>query len=345
MRNIHLLGVMLLGLFFMGGAWGDNSTTSVPLTIVPVGAHNYKVGITVAVAGGPPTQVTFDTGGVGLHIFASQVGNQNIKYTSQRLESVFGSAKNGFTLEGVIAYAPVTIGSVTTQPIPIMVIQNVICHDGSHACGFNLKNGAPPMFGQFYGELGAGMMPEAGDSASGIHLYSPLRDLPGNYGSGFIIKNLHPGGIGTLILGLTAENSTGFNKVALKKYGNRPGTAQTLYNDKSLMVNYTIGEMTQTWRTAFDTGGNANVNLYTGPIPGIPLNKAQRVKRGVNFEASLPGAFVWQFFTGQQEGENAVQVHPLLGNRPPYVNSGLLFFFNYNVLYDFNNGELGFQQQ
>lgn len=324
-------------------AWADDmSTTTVPLNVVPIQGNDYKVGITVSVAGGPPSQVTFDTGGVGLHIFASQVGKQNIRYTDQHIKSSFGSKAHGFSLEGVIAYAPVTIGNVTTKPIPILVIQNVECNDGSNHCGFDMSSGAPPMFGKFYGELGAGMMPETHKETK-IRLFSPLRDLPGNYASGFIIKNLQLGGQGDLILGLTPQNESGFNKAALKKFTTR-ANGQPIFDDKSLMVNYTIGNWQHTWRTAFDTGGDANVNLFTGKIPGIPLKK-KHVRPGLNFQASIPQVFDWQFTTGNQQGVNAVKMLPLMPGRSGYVNTGLLFFLNYNVLYDFNNGVLGFQPQ
>lgn len=321
----------------------DSSTATVPLQIVPVG-KNYKVGITVSVAGGPPTLLTFDTGGVGLHIFASQVGNQNIRYTGQKIESSFGSAQTGFSFQGEIAYAPVTIGGITTQPIPILVIQNVHCRSGN-SCGFDMSGNAPPMFGSFYGELGAGMRLEAHGKTK---LYTPFRALPGNYGSGFIIENLNPNsGTGQLVLGLTPQNSAGFNKVQLPQEGVMPnGSAQAVYNDKGLMVNYSVGNVSQTWRTAFDTGGDANVNLFTGKLAGVPsARRNHMVRPGTPFEASLNNAFDWQFTTGREEGVNAVKMLPTIDNRPPYVNTGLLFFFNYNVMYDFNSGMLGFQQQ
>jgi hypothetical protein len=324
-------------------ALNNNATTTVPLHMVPVGGDDYKLGVTVSVAGGPPSQLTFDTGGVGLHIFASQVGNQNIRYTQQHIRSSFGGDANGFTFDGVIAYAPVTIGGVTTKPIPILVIQNVQCHGGGTSCGFNMSGGAPPMYGAFYGEFGAGMMPEI-EPNSKIRLFSPLRDLPGNYSSGFIIEHLHPDVDGQLIIGLTPDNTNGFNRAPLKKFANRPD-GQPVFDDKSLMVNYAVGNFQHTWRTAFDTGGNANVNIFGGHVPGIPVHPRNRqVIPGLNFAATLSNVFNWQFTTGNQEGVNVVKVLPRLGGRAPYVNTGLLFFFNYDVMYDFS-GTLGFRPQ
>lgn len=323
--------------------FADTGTPIVPLNVVPIGKNNFKVGITVSVAGGPPSQLTFDTGGSGLHIFASQVGKQNIRYTGQKVDSSFGGSVSGFTFHGEIAYAPVSIGGMTTKPIPILVIQSVQCH-GNGQCPFNTTSGGPPMMGNFYGELGAGMELE-NFQGSAIKLNTPFRELPGNYGSGFIIQNLSPyGGSGQLVLGLTPDNTTGYKTVQLSKTGElQDNSGRYVYNDKGVVVQYTIGQVSQAWRTAFDTGGNANINLFLGQIPGVPV-LGRRVGPGLPFEAVLNNAFDWRFFTGRQEGVNAVSMLPLIGRKGPYVNTGLLFFFNYNVMYNFKDGLLGFMQ-
>jgi hypothetical protein len=326
-------------------AWADNndstdtSSTTVPLQVVPMGGNDYKVGISVSVAGGPPSQVTFDTGGVGLHIFASQVGNQNITYTKRHIRSSFGSAAGGFIFEGVVAYAPVTIGGVTTQPIPVLVIQNVTCY-GQGKCNFDTSGDQPPMFGQFYGELGAGMGTEKEGKTI---LTSPLRALPGNYGSGFIIENLSAGGEGQLVIGLNSQNTAGYNMVQLPQEGNLPdGTPY--YDDKSLMVQYNLGNFSKAMRTAFDTGGNANVNFFTDDTSQIRIRRGH-VARGQNFSASYNNAFNWQFTTGNKEGVNLVRMMPASEQKGEYVNTGLLFFFSNNVLYNFQQGMLGFAPQ
>src|SRR5690349_18360657 len=105
---------------------------SVPLSVIDVGHQDYKVGIKVSVAGGPPSMVTFDTGGTGLHIFASQIGNTNITYTNQHIKSAFMS---GLVYEGVIALAPVSFGKVSTAPIPVLVIQKAYCQKNKPNCG------------------------------------------------------------------------------------------------------------------------------------------------------------------------------------------------------------------
>ncbi len=70
----------------------------------------------------------------------------------------------------------------------------------------------------------------------------------------------------------------------------------------------------------------------------------RRVQPGLSFQAVLNNAFDWQFVTGRQEGTNAVSMLPQIGQKGPYVNTGLLFFFRYNMMYDLKNGRLGFMQ-
>lgn len=343
MKKLYQAAVFTLFAFITLPVFADDSqaTTSVPLQVIPNGTNNYKVGISVSVAGGPPSLVTFDTGGVGLHIFASQVGNQNIRYTNKHINSSFGDSAHGFSFEGVIAYAPVTIGGVTTKQIPILVIQNVKCR-GSGACNFNMNSSAPPMFGQFYGEMGVGMLSE---SEPGVKLTSPLSQLPGNYGTGFIIQNLNPqSGSGELVLGLTQQNTSGFNMVNLPQ-AVTIADGQTLYNDKSLQVQYQIGNVSQTMRTAFDTGGNYQINLYSAPMPGLDVTRKKIVRPGLNFDASLANAFDWNFTITNRRGDGIVALIPPSKGKCNYVNTGIGFFFTHNVIYDYQNGRLGFESQ
>lgn len=321
----------------------QNSTISVPLQVIPVSKNNYKVGITISVAGGPPTQLTFDTGGSGLHIFKSQVGSTNITYTNQHIKSAFAS---GLVYEGTIAMAPVTIGSVTTAPIPVLVIEKAYCLQDKPNCGAGSDpNNPSPIMGQFYGELGASMLPETHGNNPAQTLYTPFRALPDNYGTGYIIQNLSPNGTGSLILGLTPQNSAGFNQVQLPKSNLQYPDGTTAYNDKGLNVNYTIDNMNQVMRTAFDTGGDIVVNFFTGGTLGYPARQ-NHITPNNNFNAYLANGFNWQFTTSNHPGRNFIKIEPQLkGKGGPYVNTGISFFFDYDVMYNFKDGKLGFMPQ
>ncbi|MDF2529792.1 MAG: hypothetical protein K0Q57_672 [Gammaproteobacteria bacterium] len=336
MKNILCPIALALALTFTAPAFADDApaTATVPLQVIPVPGKNYKVGITVSVAGGPPTLLTFDTGGEGLHIFASQVGNMNLQYTNRHAKSAYTS---GLVYEGTIAYAPVTIGGITTQPIPVLVIQKVYCMANKPGCDApSDPNNPSPILGQFYGELGAGMAIEPSTK-----LYTPFRALPGNLGTGYIVQGLSTSG-GNLILGLTPQNSAGFNTVQLSQTGTYPD-GKPVFDDKGLMVNYTIGNNNESIRTAFDTGGDAVVNVWTGNASAYQT-KGKMLRARQQFTANLPGAFNWSFTSGKQHGVNAVTIGPTKGTKGEEVNTGITFFFDYDVMYNFQDGQLGFKQ-
>lgn len=314
-------------------------SASVPLSVIKVAPQSYKVGIHVSVAGGPPTLVTFDTGGTGLHIFASQVGNTNITYTNEHIKSAFLS---GLVYEGVIAYAPVAFGKVVSNLVPILVIQKAYCQASKPNCGAgNNPSNPTPVMGHFYGELGAGMIPEQHNNDPQKTLYTPFRALPGNYGTGFIIENLSPGQRGRLVLGLNPSNTAGFSNVQLNKLGTY-SDGSNYYNDKALMVQYNINGIADILRTAFDTGGGPVVTFFTGNREGFS-KRGRLIAPNQSFSASLPGGFNWQFTTGRQAGFNKVKTAPVVPAKGPFVNTGISFYFQYDVIYDFKDGVMGFK--
>jgi hypothetical protein len=325
---------LLLALGFSAIALADNETTTVPLQMI---AENvgYQPGVTISVAGGPPSTVIFDTGSTGLYIFASQVGNLNLRETHHPVTYGYG---DGERYEGELVYAPVTIGGVTTQPIPIVVVKRAYCSNIKPDCP--VKNDDPnnPVahFG-IYGTMGVGMTMIPKDK-----VYSPLRALPGNYGNGFIIQGLSEQG-GSLVLGLTPNNTAGFSQVQLPQKGTYPD-GSPMYDDKSLMVQYTIAGRTKELPTAFDTGGNEPPHFFSDNSLGFPeAKKAKIVPAGKNFEAILENGFDWSFVTTKQVGPHQVKFKPKPANAEPWFNTGVGFFYQFDVLYDYANGKLGFQ--
>jgi len=320
-------------------AIADNASMVLPVDIVSTKPGSYQPAVSISVAGGPQTSVLFDTGSVGLHIFASQVGNMNLTYTKHHVTNGYGDGKQ---YEGIVAYAPVTINGVSTKPIPIVVIQKAYCAQNKPNCpvaGDDPNN--PVAHGGMYGVMGVEMVPGIDKKAPKQTLYSPLIALPGNYGNGFIVQGWNEDS-GSLIIGLTPENTAGFNKVQLPQAGQYPD-GRPYYNDKGLMVEYSIGNNTRKLRTAFDTGGNALVHFFSDGSLGFPRHK-NIIRPGESFEAVLPNGFDWQFMTGKELGVNQVGYKPQLGGRPPYINTGITFFFDYDVMFDYYNGMLGFKQ-
>ena len=319
-------------------AQGDESE-KIPLSVIDIGQKDYKVGIKISVAGGPSSLVTLDTGRAGLHILASQLGNSDITYTKKHIKSAYS---NGLVYEGVIALAPVSFGKISTPPIPILVIQKAYCQQSKPDCGAGQDTNNPPLImGHFYGELGMGMIPEQHGKDPQKTLFAPFRALPGNYASGFIIENLNLNGHGRLKLGLNTTNTAGFNTVQLKAVGTYPDGI-SYYNDKSLMVEYSINGFGEALPTVFDTEGGSAITFFTGNEEGYRLNN-DFVESEQNFNASLENVFDWQFTTGFEPGVNKLRVATVPPSKDIFVNTGISFFLNYDLSYDFKEGMLGFR--
>jgi hypothetical protein len=314
----------------------DQSSVIVPMKIASEGPRDFMPSVNISVAGGPSTSVLFDTGSVGLHIFADKVGSQNIRYTNTHVSNQYG---DGVVYEGVIAFAPVCINGIATAPIPIVVVQKAYCSASKPRCLVVRGDpNEPAPHDGFYGVMGVAMRPKINVQFPDQSLYSPLRALPDNYASGFIIQNWSKQG-GQIVIGLNPSNRAGFNYIQLPKVGVYPD-GQAYYKDRGLSVQYTIGGIRQNFDTIFDTGGNAQVHFFA-KNPGFPA-RGKIVKPGTAFSASLPNVFNWNLTTGNIAGVNTVSFKPNAGSRG-VLNTGITFFFDYDVLYDYQNGRLGFR--
>lgn len=338
-KTILYAALMMTGLVSVAPAFADTASMTVPMTMVSAADGDFEPTMSISVAGGSPSSVLFDTGSVGLHILASQVGNQNLTYTNHHVTNGYG---DGEMFEGVIAFAPVTINGISTKPIAIVVIQKAYCAKNKPNCPVaNDDPNNPVAHNGIYGIMGVGMVPSVDKKAPKQTLFSPLRALPGNYGNGYILQSWNQNS-GNFIIGLTPDNTAGFNTVQLPQVG-LYSDATPYYDDKSVKVQYTIGNKTRKLRTAFDTGGNGEIHFFGKGSLGFPRHK-NIVTPGSSFEAVLPNGFDWSFITGKQLGENQVGFKPPLGKKGVYLNTGITFFFNYDVMYDFANGRLGFKQ-
>jgi hypothetical protein len=327
---------LLLALSLCGVAFADAQTTTVPIQMINEG-NGYQPAVNISVAGGPPTQIMFDTGSTGLYIFASQVGTQNLKETQHPVTYGYG---DGVKYDGTLVYAPVTIGGVTTKPIPIVVIHRVYCSDQKPNCPVAQDDPNNPVaHNGFYGTMGVGMTMIPKDK-----VYSPMRALPGNYGSGFVIQGLSEQG-GNLIIGLTPDNTAGFNKVQLDQKGTYPD-GSPMYNDKGLKVRYTINGRSRVLTTAFDTGGNEAPHFFSDGSMGFQMTRSKIVPPGSQFEAKREGAFDWQLTTAREFGPEQVKFKPKpAGAAAPWFNTGVGFFYDFDVMYDYQQGQLGFKAQ
>lgn len=349
----------LLQLLFPVCVFANLNSVTVPLQTIAIDSvGDNKVGIMVSVAGGPPSLLTFDTGGAGLHIMQSQVPSVSPSSTSQYVSGEFG---NGMIFSGYLATVPITIEqqddetAITTAPITVMIVQKITCVNGEN-CGAPASGS--PMYGKFWGEFGAGMTPEVlkvqNQTNTIVNLCSPMRYLPGNLSSGFIVQNLTPsddvnGGQGELVIGLSEGIDTGYTAIQLPLRSDQtcPGLTSKIYNDRGVNVEYQIGNYPpEALSTLFDTGGSSAISYVSGNTEGFPIQGGGQfgmLQAGLPFSAGFKNAFQWEFTSGSQYNSNVVIIKdtsPYNAEQGKYVNLGISFFFNYNVIFDFSAGKL-----
>jgi hypothetical protein len=146
----------------------------VPIEVVTDDAGVTSMFVTVQLGTAPPFRALLDTGSAGLRVVAAAIADGGLSATSDAgLAVQFGDSRLHADVEGVVAYATFTIDRLTTPtPIPLMLIQPVICMLDNPSCGE-----VPP--GGFRGAnaiLGVGMRTAATDQGIG----NPLAQLPGH---------------------------------------------------------------------------------------------------------------------------------------------------------------------
>jgi hypothetical protein len=113
------------------------------------------------------------------------------------------------------------------------------------------------------------------------------------------------------------------------------------WNDKGGTVRYKISGMRAFEApTTFDTGEPATT-LYTGGIPKS-LTRDGNLKSGLTFSAKLGARQVWRFQMGTRPNVNQVDVGS--AHEPAAVNSGIGLFLHYDVMYDIQDGVIGFRR-
>lgn len=329
-----------------GNTDAQGETLTVPLKLVTVGSQE-RLAVDVSVAGGPSVPYLLDTGSVGMYVANSSANLNQNQYTQTatafKQHYTSGIHYRGTVIRTSVSFAPgesasnVFLGLITSAT-------------GKKVAGWNraLSQGNAPYEGQFYGTLGMGLAP--GQAKKQGSLYSIIAQLPGNLSSGFII---HTGGVAgkdpTLTIGLTPQNMQGFTTIKLPSagasgttysYGNGAANHVLAWNDKGAELNYQItGVPSFSAPTVFDTG-EASTTLYTAGIPRSVVTKG-RLENDLQFTAQLATNLAWQFITGSHANINRVNV----GNArtPGTVNTGIGLFFHYDVMYDLQDGVIGFR--
>jgi hypothetical protein len=331
------------------GPTGDLTTTipqtvTLPLTKVAYG-DVVSFGITASVAGGPPRLYLFDTGSSGMFVADAGLDPDDYTKTAQKFHQHYTS---GTHYRGDVIDTTIDLGQgAFARGVELGLIEEAY---GGTISGWDksLREGLPPYENHYYGTFGTSLTPGTLEKQGG--LYAVIAQLPGNLNTGFIV---HSGGIDgkapTLTIGLTDENRRGFVTVPIPAAG-PPGTTYDsgnglangvlAWDDRQVMIGYDIEKMDPFQApTTFDTG-DFSTTLYTGNVPKDLVHDGRLVS-GLKFAMEIAPGVEWKFDTGSQGSVNRVDVGG--GREGGPVNTGIGLFYQFDVMYDIENGLLGFR--
>lgn len=357
-RWVSVLAVALAGAAAPATGATPESVT-IPLKVVNIPGVGVKVGIEVGLGGGPPRLYTFDTGSSGMYAAYNaawwpslqQLGGppipqsygSGLQLSANRVSTLVTLA----TDQGPISYTA-EVGQIT---------QASGTSDGEQWLA-NVAAGKPPLYGMFFGDFGSGLTkPTEG-------LFAVLPQLPGNLSSGFAVQLGCGGGSpeSKVVVGLTTpirSRVTSWVKMEKLQNGppfpnsNYPTFKQAVFNGHfSLAIPGTQYDFVLP--AILDTGGGTT-NLHQQPpfvVPDPlvlqPGATSTRVVPGAQFRVTAPGTlgtggFDMGFVTGSTSTIDEVNVsQPKSATTIAEVNLALNPFFRYDVVFDVQNGNVGF---
>jgi hypothetical protein len=327
-----------------GGAAPDGGT---PASVsVSYAIHQRNTGgglgmvLPVSVGGASPVGLLLDTGSTALRVFTSALGAAAVQRTTQSVTELYA---DGTTFQGVLGTARVAIGDAATDaPISVHLVDTVTCDPSKPSCPVSATGERHYTDYGMSGILGVSLRAKT----TAPDLYSPLAQLPGNLGGGFILRSGRYGSSsGTLVIGLTADNTAGFAQGSLAAQTGvsaHPNGVPT-WDDTSLQVCFTIGGTTvQAHCTpmVFDTGSTALSIVATG-VPTTMLQNGDLIS-GTSVEMASAGLFDVSFTVGNPvtSGVDNVAIHAT----GTHANSGIEMFFRRDLLFDARNGRIGFRE-
>ena len=272
--------------------------------------------VQVSIGNGPAVPISVDTGSAGLYTFERDIGPE-VQRTSTPIHQGY---VDGTRFDGYIGLASVRFPGTAlgTSQIAIGVITAVSCAPERPRC---------PGSDQKPGVMGVGM-------DTGGRLISPLAQLPGQAGAGFVV-DARQGTTPHIIIGPTPQMLGAFRFVSL--HPGRPSTAGLpSWDSGSIRGCYRVnGELAACQEIIFDTGQGDSVfdpgaaqYLRTGPH-GFLLP-------GQTFELEVPGALYMRI-----ETDRSMYIMP---KATPRSNIGTLVFRYAAIAFDMRNGSIGFEQ-
>jgi len=347
-----------------------SNTILVPLHYKPVN-DSFKLGIYASLGGGTPKIFEFDTGGSGFYAaYAPEDHGKspwwggNFGTTGTNVTNTYDS---GIRYEGTVVTTAVSLYADHHSSTPLVTTAET-ARVGQMTNIFNTNgasywtprgeatNGTPPVDGQFYGDFGMSLV--YADRGI-VNLVMQLAFTNG-IAPGFRVR-AH-GDNPYLQIGLSAADT---NSSSSFYFGMNAGTnappgavfpvsGKGFYSEQLFNAGMTISNATTnfTANLGITTDTGASTTIHNGDVGGIPgelyvTNDKGKVHivPGADFELSgltLGGtdADFFQFVTT----ENQITIQD---NNPSnttfYLNSGLALFQQYDVIYNLQDGQIGFE--
>jgi hypothetical protein len=370
----HLLAALLALPLSAGAESVVTQTVHVPLHYRTTGSGGDKLGIYASIGGGTMPQIfEFDTGGAGLFAAYASADTNKSKWWgtdfSPNGHFVTNTYDSGIQYQGPIVAAAVSLfadhhggTALVTTAGNLLVgqmtnIANINTGDVLWTSNGEGPSGQPPVDDVFYGDFGMSLTYA---SKGIVNLIAQLSFSNGII-PGFRVR-AH-GDNPYLQIGLTGADTTSTSAFYFGMNTNTnapPGATFTnsgspFYSEQVFNANMTISNATANFTANLgittDTGASTTVhNANLGGIPGELLitNSKDKIHivPGADFELSgltLGGtnADFFQFVTT----ENQVTIQ---NNKPGnsnifYLNSGIALFQQYDVIYNLQDGQIGFE--
>lgn len=327
-------------------------SVSVPLHVIRIDRDTIKVGIEIGLGGGKPKLYEFDTGASGFYAAydaswwpsfdplgdrpITQSYGSGIEYVADKVRSTVTIPSDHGDLEAQIEVARITdaFGG------PLGPRRQSTWNE-------DLANDDPPLYGHFFGDFGGDLRKKDG-------LASVLPQLPGNLSSGFIVELGCDRRSGPrLVIGLTDANRARFATRVAMQPGNGdtfPSSGLPTYSQKLIEADFLLSRrgtvQSFTSEALLDTGAptttvhesdDLRIDRALVDHEKHVLESATYVSIGA--EGTQEGDLDLAFLAGQVAGRNRVKVESD-GNGD--VNLGLIPFFSHDVMFDVENGVVGF---
>lgn len=337
MRTPFLLAPLALLLVTnCGGSTEKNpSTQDVSLSVHTTGSGDSSFFLPVTIGNAAPVDTLFDTGSSGLRVLANAIPESALdRVTGQNVSYSF---HDGIELRGVVAYARVAIGTMTTpEAIPIMLIQSVGCTASDPDCAAagksidDYESIGPSAI------IGVGMRSKTSDAGIGNPIVQ-FHDHPS-----FLVHSLDRGTTTTtLTIGVSVETKAQFNRYQLEALSDgaplQDGTPA--WNDRGIpsCINDRTNAISYCVPVELDSG---NSDAYV-EWPEHTDSTATTIASGTDLDVAIGPSDAaiteYEFVVGATPlpGVDLVKIEAApAAPAAPYMNLGTSIFFRYDVLFD-----------